>query len=125
MIVAAALSRLIHPLPLEQAGIGLGISALAALINLAVARILLNAGRTHHLVTLEADGQHPMTDVWTSADVIASRFDLKDALHVERTGSGFSPYQGLRKFKTPYADYECANIQVFSRTSFAQRQTRP
>ena len=71
MIVAAALSRLIHPLPLEQAGIGLGISALAALVNLAVARVLLNAGRTHHSVTLEADGQHLMTDVWTSAGVIA------------------------------------------------------
>ena len=71
MIVAAALSRLIHPLPLEQAGIGLGILALAALVNLAVARILLNAGRMHHSVTLEADGQHLMTDVWTSAGVIA------------------------------------------------------
>ena len=71
MIVTAALPRLIHPLPLEQAGIGLGISALAALVNLAVARVLLNAGRTHHSVTLEADGQHLMTDVWTSAGVIA------------------------------------------------------
>ena len=70
MIVTAALSRLIHPLPLEQAGIGLGISALAALVNLAVARVLLNAGRMHHSVTLEADGQHLMTDVWTSAGVI-------------------------------------------------------
>ena len=71
MIVTAALPRLIHPLPLEQAGIGLGISALAALVNLAAARVLLNAGRTHYSVTLEADGQHLMTDVWTSAGVMA------------------------------------------------------
>jgi cation diffusion facilitator family transporter len=71
MIVAAALPRLIHPLPLEQTGIGLVILALAALVNLVVARVLLNAGRTHHSVTLEADAQHLMTDVWTSAGVIA------------------------------------------------------
>jgi cation diffusion facilitator family transporter len=71
MIVAAALPRLIHPLPLEQTGIGLVILALAALVNLVVARVLLNAGRTYHSVTLEADGQHLMTDVWTSAGVIA------------------------------------------------------
>ena len=71
MIVAAALPRLIHPLPLEQTGIGLVILALAALVNLVVARLLLNAGGTHHSVTLEADGQHLMTDVWTSAGVIA------------------------------------------------------
>jgi cation diffusion facilitator family transporter len=71
MIVAAALPRLIHPLPLEQTGIGLVILALAALVNLVVARVLLNAGRTCHSVTLEADGQHLMTDVWTSAGVIA------------------------------------------------------
>jgi len=71
MIVAAALPRLIYPLPLEQTGIGLVISALAALVNLAVARVLLSVGRTHHSVTLEADGQHLMTDVWTSAGVIA------------------------------------------------------
>jgi cation diffusion facilitator family transporter len=32
---------------------------------------LLRAGREHHSITLEADGRHLLTDVWTSAGVIA------------------------------------------------------
>jgi cation diffusion facilitator family transporter len=39
-------------------------------INLLVARVLIYAGREHHSITLEADGKHLMTDVWTSAGVI-------------------------------------------------------
>jgi cation diffusion facilitator family transporter len=48
------------------------VSGLASLVNLTVSRILLRAGRHHHSITLEADGQHLMTDVWTSAGVIAA-----------------------------------------------------
>jgi cation diffusion facilitator family transporter len=77
MILIAAVSigvmaifRLINPKPIEQAGIGLVVSAVASLINLVVARILLNAGKKHRSVTLEADAQHLMTDVWTSMGVI-------------------------------------------------------
>ena len=35
-----------------------------------MARILLAAGRQHRSITLEADGHHLMTDVWTSAGVL-------------------------------------------------------
>lgn len=69
-IIATAVSRLLHPRPLEQVGIGLAVSAAAALVNLVVARILLWAGGKHRSITLEADGQHLMTDVWTSVGVI-------------------------------------------------------
>jgi cation diffusion facilitator family transporter len=67
----AAVQRLLHPRPLEQAGLGLAISAVAAIINLAVSRVLLRAGRAYGSITLEADAHHLMTDVWTSAGVIA------------------------------------------------------
>ena len=70
-IAWAAIGRLLHPRPLEQAGLGLALSAAASLVNLAVARVLLSAGRRHHSIALEADGHHLMTDVWTSAGVIA------------------------------------------------------
>ena len=70
-IAVAAVNRLIHPQPLEQAGAGLAISTAASLINFFVARILLRAGREHNSITLEADARHLMTDVWTSAGVIA------------------------------------------------------
>lgn len=64
------IERLLHPRALEQIDSGLLISAVAALINLAVARVLMAAGRRHRSITLEADAHHLMTDVWTSAGVI-------------------------------------------------------
>ena len=69
-IVIAAIDRLLQPQPLEQIGIGLLVSLLASLINLAVGRLLLIAGRRQRSIIIEADGQHLLTDVWTSAGVI-------------------------------------------------------
>jgi cation diffusion facilitator family transporter len=66
----AAWGRLLHPQPIEQAGLGLAISVAASILNFVVARILLTAGRRYHSIALEADAQHLMTDVWTSAGVL-------------------------------------------------------
>ncbi len=71
-IAWAAARRLVHPEPVEELGLGLGLSVGASLVNLAVGRILIAAGRRHHSIALEADGHHLMTDVWTSAGVIAA-----------------------------------------------------
>ncbi len=67
----AAVGRLFHPEPLEAVGAGLLVSVVASLINLFAARELLKAGRAYNSITLEADAKHLMTDVWTSAGVIA------------------------------------------------------
>ena len=67
----AAIDRLITPRPLEQVGAGLAVSAAASLINYGVARRLYRAGDHYRSVALEADARHLMTDVWTSAGVIA------------------------------------------------------
>lgn len=72
LIAIAALPRLWNPQPLEQVGLGLGISVIATLINFVTARVLLAAGNQHESVTLQADAHHLMTDVWTSAGVIAA-----------------------------------------------------
>ena len=69
-IIIAAGERLLNPRPVEQIGLGLGISLAASLINFGVARILLQVGRRHNSIALEADGQHLMTDVWTSVGVV-------------------------------------------------------
>jgi cation diffusion facilitator family transporter len=69
-IVATALPRLAAPQPIEAAGPGLALSVAASVINLAVATVLLRAGKAHRSITLEADGKHLMTDVWTSAGVL-------------------------------------------------------
>jgi cation diffusion facilitator family transporter len=66
-----AIQRLFDPKPLEQVGLGLGVSVAASLINLGVALILLRAGRRHHSITLEANARHLLTDVWTSVGVLA------------------------------------------------------
>jgi cation diffusion facilitator family transporter len=55
---------------LQHVGIGLGVSAAAALINYVVARKLFAAGQHHKSIALEADAHHLMTDVWTSIGVI-------------------------------------------------------
>ena len=70
-IAVAAGRRLLSPRPLEQLGLGLAISVVASVVNLAVALVLLRAGRRHESVTLEANAQHLLSDVWTSVGVIA------------------------------------------------------
>lgn len=71
VIIAAALPRLIEPRPIEAFGTGVVISLAATAINLGVALVLLQAGRRHHSVALEADAQHLLTDVWTSIGIVA------------------------------------------------------
>lgn len=66
----AAVERLFHPKGLEQVGLGLAISVAASLVNLAVARVLIRVGRRYDSITLEANAQHLLTDVWTSVGVV-------------------------------------------------------
>jgi cation diffusion facilitator family transporter len=70
-IGATAVDRLLHPRLLEKLGPGLAVSLAAASVNYAVAKALLRASRHHRSITLEADARHLLTDVWTSAGVIA------------------------------------------------------
>ncbi|WP_420644196.1 cation diffusion facilitator family transporter [Candidatus Leptofilum sp.] len=65
-----AFQRLLAPQPLAQIGIGLFISVLAAIGNGVTALALLRVGRRHKSVTLIANANHLLTDVWTSAGVI-------------------------------------------------------
>jgi len=69
-IVYTAIERMINPRPLEQVGIGILVCAAASVVNFVVARVLMKAAKAHSSITVEADSQHLMTDVWTSAGVI-------------------------------------------------------
>jgi cation diffusion facilitator family transporter len=69
-IITTAVQRLLHPQVLEQLGFGLVVSVAASLINLGVARVLISAGKKRRSISLEADGHHLLTDVWTSVGVI-------------------------------------------------------
>jgi len=70
-IGVAAVERLLHPQALEHVGVGLAVSVAASAVNLYTARVLLAAGRRNRSLTLEADADHLMTDVWTSVGVVA------------------------------------------------------
>jgi cation diffusion facilitator family transporter len=70
-IIVTAIQRLLAPRPLEQLGLGLTVTLAASVINFGTARILMRAGKMRKSITLEADAQHLMTDVWTSAGIIA------------------------------------------------------
>lgn len=99
-IAYAAIRRMLDLQPIEQTTVGLGVAGVAAVINLGTAQLLFRAGKAHRSIVLEADAQHLMTDVWTSAAVIVGvalasitgwrildpLFALALALHIIRTG---------------------------------------
>lgn len=69
-IIYTAVSRILNPMPVEQLGIGLVFSVVAAAVNAAVGFALIRAGRKYRSTTLDADGRHLITDVWTSVGVV-------------------------------------------------------
>lgn len=69
-IAVTSVDRLLHPQALSDVGIGLAVSGVASLINLGVGMLLVRTGREHRSITLEADGKHLLTDVWTSVGVV-------------------------------------------------------
>jgi len=69
-IAYAAIERLLNPQPLGAVGIGLAVSVIASVINLATSQILMGVGKKYKSITLEADAHHLRADVWTSAGVI-------------------------------------------------------
>ncbi len=71
-IAWAAIERILTPRPIENINLGIAISAFASVINLVVGQILIRRGRDHRSITLQADGRHLMTDVYTSIGVIAA-----------------------------------------------------
>lgn len=72
LIIYSAIQRLFTPVPLEQLGIGLALSMLATVLNLGTGALLVRTGRRHRSITLEADGKHLLTDVWTSVGVLVA-----------------------------------------------------
>lgn len=72
IIVWTSVERLIHLEPLDHPGLGLVLSGIAAVINLVVGMVLVRVGSQHRSITVEADGRHLLTDVWTSVGVIAA-----------------------------------------------------
>lgn len=134
-IAYAAVDRLINPVGLTEVGIGLTISVIASLINLGAATLLIRTGKQEQSLTLEADGRHLMTDVWTTAGVIVGvalvwltgleRLDpviaLLVAANIVRTGSGLvkDSMSGLMDRALPDEELAAVN-EVLARYSHGE-----
>ncbi len=70
MIVQEAVGHLGNPQPMQAPLLGLAINSVAGVINGAWALTLIRAGRMHRSPALTADGQHIMSDVYTSIGVL-------------------------------------------------------
>jgi cation diffusion facilitator family transporter len=71
IIIYTAIQRLLIPEDIHQVSLGLTLAFAASIFNLYVARLLIRKGREHNSIALDADGQHLMSDVWTSLGVLA------------------------------------------------------
>ena len=70
LIVYEAVRTLVAGPEVHQIGVGLLIVLGSALVNLALGLYLVRTGRRYVSLTLIADGQHVLADVWTSAGII-------------------------------------------------------
>ncbi len=70
MIVYQAVDSLLHGVEVRQLDAGLAIIGGAGLANLVLGWFLLRAGRRSNSLTLVADGQHVLSDFWTSLGVV-------------------------------------------------------
>ena len=69
--VAFSATRLAVGGELHSVNLGVGLTLAATAINFAVGRHLVRVGRRADSLLVEADGQHLLSDVWTSLGVIA------------------------------------------------------
>jgi cation diffusion facilitator family transporter len=61
---------LIYPAPITKLFEGAVIIGITGLINLLIGLYLINTGKKHNSITLEADGKHLLTDAVTSAGLV-------------------------------------------------------
>ncbi len=70
LILYQAICQFIYGVNIDHLQLGLAITAGAALINLVLGCTLISAGKRSHSPLLRANGEHVLTDVWSSAAVL-------------------------------------------------------
>ena len=133
-IVIAAWRRLFEPQPIEHLEYGLVIALAAAAMNYAASYVMQRAARAHDSIVLEADAKHLMTDVWTSAVIVAGlvvvlaipRFAILDSLMAIGVGVHivFTGVDLLRRSADGLMDAALPADEI-SRAEAAIRQTLP
>jgi cation diffusion facilitator family transporter len=92
IIIYESVRRLVHPTSVDTLGLGIGVVALSAVVNLVVSAYLYGQARATGSAALEGDAAHLRTDAFTSIGVLvgltivqitgARRFDPITALLV-------------------------------------------
>jgi cation diffusion facilitator family transporter len=77
IIIIEALPRFFAPVPPQRLDLGIFLLLGAGSVNLGLGFFLLRQGRKHHSDALIADGQHLLTDFYTSAGVILGLFAVR------------------------------------------------
>ena len=70
-IIKEAIQKLLHPGPIEMVGWGVGVMLISSVVNIVISRKLFKVGNESDSVALKADAWHLLTDVYTSAGVMA------------------------------------------------------
>ncbi|MCP3954425.1 MAG: cation transporter, partial [Desulfobacterales bacterium] len=73
-IFKVGFGHLLNPQPLPHLGAGLAVLLGTAVVNLLLGMTLLRLGKKTGSLVLEADGQHILTDVYTSGGVVIGLF---------------------------------------------------
>jgi len=71
LIIYEVARSLIRGVEVRQLEAGLGIVLAAGVVNLLLGKFLVRTGRRHSSLTLVADGQHVLSDFWTSIGIVA------------------------------------------------------
>ena len=69
-IYYSSILELIEGPDLKHLGLGIIITGVLCLVNLALGLFLVHVGKTHNSLILVANGKHVLTDMWTSAGVV-------------------------------------------------------
>lgn len=72
LIIFEAVKQFIYGVEIHNLGLGLGITGLAAGVNLVLGASLLKIGKKHGSPLLRANGHHVLTDVWSSVAVLVA-----------------------------------------------------
>jgi cation diffusion facilitator family transporter len=70
LIIYQAVVGLVYGVAIRQIDVGVAITAGAGFVNLALGVFLVRVGRRFDSITLVADGQHVLSDFWTSLGVV-------------------------------------------------------
>jgi cation diffusion facilitator family transporter len=70
LILQQAVGHFSHPVPMDAPALGLAITFVATIINAIWGGVLVSAARLHRSPALMADGQHVLSDVYTSVGVL-------------------------------------------------------